>query len=377
MTLEIRETRVGGELKDFLDVVDYIYRDDPQYVRPLDMEVKDRLSRKNPFFEHAEATIFTAHRNNFCVGRITAQIDHGHLAVHQDDAGFFGFFDTIDDQEVASALLERATGWLADRGMKVARGPVSLSLWDEAGCLIDGFDMPPMIMMTHHRPYQGKLIEGAGFHLARTLNAWRYEVGNVKRRVRKAYEDVEAMPEVSARTINMNNIAGDTRIVMDIFNDAWKDNYGFVPYTEAELDKLAKDLKLILRPEITCLLFVEGEPAAVAIAVPNLNEVIADFHGKLFPMGLPKLIYRMKVRRPETARLMILGIGKKFRQQRKYAGLSLYMYARLNDAGERLGIRWGELSWTDEANAAVNAGIRMMGGTVYKKYGIFERELGR
>ncbi len=373
MSVEIRETRLGGDLKDFLSVVDYIYRDDPHYVRPLDMEVKERLSPKNPFFEHAEGTIFTAHRNNYCVGRITAQINHGHLSVHQDDAGFFGYFDTIDDQEVASALLDRATSWLKDRGMKVARGPISLSLWDEVGCLVEGFDMPPMVMMPHHRSYQGKLIEDAGFERTRTFYAWRYEVGNVKRRVRKAYEDVQAMPEVAARSINMNNVDGDARIAMDIFNDAWKDNYGFVPYTESELDKLAKDLKLILRPEITCLLFVHGEPAGVAIAIPNLNEVIADLHGKLFPTGLPKLIYRMKIQRPETARLMVLGITKKFRQQRKYAGLSLYMYARLNDAGEKLGIRWGELSWTDEANTAVTAGIRTMGGSVYKKYAVFER----
>lgn len=375
MSVEIREVALGGDLKDFLNLVDYVYRDDPQYIRPLDMELKARLSKKNPFFEHAEGIVFTAHRNNFCVGRITAQIDHGHLAVHQDDAGFFGFFDTIDDSEVASALLDRASRWVADRGMKHLRGPLSLSLWDEAGCLVDGFDSPPMIMMPHHRPYQGKLIEGAGFERARTLNAWRYEVGNLKRRVQKAYDDVAAMPEVTARTVNPHNVEGDARVIMDVFNDAWADNYGFVPYTPNELDKFTKDLKLVVRPEITCIVFVHGEPAAVAVALPNLNEVIADFGGKLFPMGLPKLLYRMKIQRPETARLMILGVSKKFRNNRKYAALSLYMYARLNEAGRKLGIRWGELSWTDEANAPVNAAIRMMGGTLYKQYAIYQRDV--
>jgi len=375
MAIELREVRLGGKLSDFLDVVDYIYRDDPHYVRPLDMDIKDRLSPKNPFFEHAEGAIFTAHRNNYCVGRITVQIDQAHLARHQDDAGFFGFFDTVEDQEVADALLDRARRWLADRGMRRIRGPLSLSLYDQPGCLIEGFDTPPMIMMGHHMPYQSKLIEAGGFEQVRTLNAWRYEVGNVKPRVRKAHDEVQAMPEVTARTVNLNNVEGDTRIIMDVFNDAWSDNYGHVEQTESELAKLASDIKLLIRPEITCIVFVNGEPAAAAMALPNLNEVIRDFNGKLLPLGLPKLVYRLKVQRPETARLFILGICKKFRSERRYAGLSLYMYARLNDAGQKLGIRWGELSWTDEANAAVTAGIRTMGGKVYKKYGLFERDV--
>lgn len=375
MAVEIREVQLGGKLGEFLNVVDTIYRDDPHYVRPLDFDLEGRLSRKNPFFQHAEGALFTAHRGGRCVGRISAQIDHSHLALHQDDAGFFGFFDTVEDQEVASALLERAARWLADRGMKRIRGPLSLSLWDEAGCLVEGFDTPPMLMMPHHRPHQSTLIEGAGFQVARTLYAWRYEVGNIKPRVRKAHDEVSNMREVTARTVNANNIEGDTRIVMDVFNDAWSDHYGFVPYTPAELDKLAESFKLILRPELTCIVFVEGEPAAVAVALPNLNETIPDLKGKLFPLGFAKLLYRLKVKRTQTARLAILGIAKKFRNNRKYAALSLFMYARLNEAGKRLGIRWGELSWTDEANAPVSAGIKLMGGTVYKKYAIYERDV--
>ncbi|MEN9577685.1 MAG: hypothetical protein RJA70_694 [Pseudomonadota bacterium] len=375
MTLEIREIPLGGDLKQFLDVVDYIYRDDPNYVRPLDMDIKHRLSRKNPFFAHAEGAIFTAHRNNFCVGRITAQIDREHLARHRDDTGFFGFLDTIDDPSVAEALLARARQFCADRGMKRIRGPLSLSINDETGCLVEGFDTPPMVMMPHHRAYQGGLIAAAGFERTKTLFAWRYEVGNLKRRVSKALEDIEALPEVTSRTVNMKNVEGDTRIVMDIFNDAWSENWGFVPYTEAELAKLASDFKLIIRPEITRIAFINGEPAAVAVALPNVNEAIRDLKGKLFPLGLPKLLFRLKVQRPETARLLILGIRKKFRNERKYAGLSAYLYALLNNAGQELGIRWGELSWTYEENGPVNAAIKMMGGHIYKKYAVYERDV--
>ncbi len=375
MSLEIREVPLGGKLNHFLSVVDYIYRDDPNYVRPLDMDIKSRLSRKNPFFQHAEGAIFTAHRNNYCVGRVTAQIDHEHLARHEDDTGFFGFLDTIDDPEVADELLARARRWCADRGMKRIRGPFSLSINDETGCLVDGFDTPPMIMMPHHRDYQGGLIEQAGFERCKTLYAWRYEVGNLKRRVSKARDDIAAMPEVTSRPVNLKNVEGDVRIIMDVFNDAWSDNWCFVPMTQNELRKMSDELKLIIKPEITRIAFVEGEPAAVAVALPNLNEVIRDLNGQLFPLGLPKLLYRLKVQRVESARLAILGIRKKFRTSRKYAALSTYLYALLNDGGQQIGVRWGELSWTDEENGAVNAAIKMMGGQIYKKYAVYERDV--
>lgn len=375
MSVEVRELRLGSNLKPFLDVVDDIYRGDPSFVRPLDMMVKDRLNPKSPFFQHAEGTLFLAYRDGRCVGRISAQIDHEHLIRHRDNAGFFGFFDTIDDPAVAKALLDRAGKWLSDRGMHVMRGPFSLGINDEVGCLVEGFDDPPMIMMPHHRPYQGRLIEQAGLERTRTFYAWRYEVGNVKKRVQQAHDDIAALPEVRSRMVNMKNIAGDTRIVMELFNDAWAELWGHVPLTPAELKSLASDFKLLLRPELTQIAFIEGQPAAVALAVPNLNETIRDLKGKLTPAGLLKIIYRLKLQQTETARLIILGIAKKFRTQRKYAGLSLFLYAKINEGGQKLGIRWGELSFTDEANAPVNTAIKMMGGTIYKRYNVYERTL--
>jgi hypothetical protein len=375
MALEIRETPIGGKLNDFLNVVDYIYRGDAQYVRPLDMDMKDRLSLKNPFFEHAEGVIFTAHRNGVCVGRVTAQIDRLHLARYKDDVGFFGFLDTIDEQAVSQALLDAACNWLRGRGMKRARGPFSLSINEETGCLIEGFDTPPMIMMQHHRPYQGGLIERAGFEKVKDLFAWRYYVGNVPERAKKAHDEVEAMPEVKSRHVDMKNLDAEVRVIMDVFNDAWSDNWSYVPYTERELSKFAADLKLIAMPELSYITEVDGEPAAVALALPNLNELIKDMNGKLGPLGLAKLLWRLKVVGPHTARLPILGIRKKFRNQRKYAGLSVYLYAKMNAVGKRLGMTWGELSWTLEDNGPVNVAIKMMGGKVYKKYRVFEKAL--
>jgi hypothetical protein len=375
MPVEIRETPIGGKLHDFLNVVDYIYRGDPRYVRPLDMEMKDRLSLKNPFFEHADGVLFTAHRNGWCVGRVTAQIDREHLARYKDDVGSFGFLDTIDDEDVAKALLDAASNWLRARGSKRMRGPLSLSLNDEMGCLVDGFDTPPMIMMPHHRPYQGGLIEKAGFEKLKDAYAWSYKVGDVSPRVRKAHDDIEAMPEVTSRHVDMKNLDADLRIIMDVYNDAWNDNWGFVAQTERELSKMAADLKLFAIPELSYITLIDGEPAAVALALPNLNELIADMKGKLGPLGLPKLLWRLKVVGPHTARLIILGIRKKFRGHRKYAALSAYLYAKMNAAGKRLGIGSGELSWTLEDNAPVNTGIKLMGGKIYKTYRLYEKAL--
>jgi len=173
----------------------------------------------------------------------------------------------------------------------------------------------------------------------------------------------------------MKHVARDVEIIVDVFNDAWSDNWGFVPATRNEVRKMASDFKLILEPGITRIVTIDGEPAAVAVALPNLNELARDLNGKIFPTGVFKLLYRLKVQGPKSARLLILGIRKKFRNVRKYAGLSAFLYAELNNNGKKLGIEWGELGWTLEDNGAVNAGIRMMGAKPYKKYRVFDKAL--
>ena len=375
MSIEIRRTPIGGPLKEFLNVVDYIYRDDPNYIRPLDFELKQRLSPKHPFFDHAEGLIITAHRNGFCIGRCTAQIDREHLARYRDDVGFFGLFDTVNDQAVASALLEAAAEWLSERGMKRMRGPMSLSVNDEIGCLVEGFDTPPMVMMPHHLPYQGGLIEAAGVPKLKDLYAWRYVVGDIPARARRAHDEIQAMPEVSARSCRVKDLAAEVRTIVDVFNDAWSDNWGFVPYTERELRALADTLKLVIRPELSLIVNINDEPAAVAVALPNINEAIAGLNGKLSPINIARLLWRFKVRGPRTARLAILGIRKQYRNVKKYAGLSTFMYAKMNHAGQRCGIDWGELSWTLEDNAPINIAIKFMGGKIYKRYRLYERPL--
>jgi len=367
---------MGGPVKDFLNVVDVIYRGDHAYIRPLDMMLKDQLNpRKNPFFEHAEGAMFCAYRGGECVGRATAQLDREHLDRYKDATGFFGFFDTIDDKEVARELLARAERWLTSKGMKNARGPFSLGINEETGCLVEGFDTPPYFMMPHHKSYQGGLIEQAGYAKVKDFFAWKYTVGEPNARVKRAQEQIKAMPEISYRTASMKTLDKDVELLVDIYNDAWSDNWGFVPFTQSEIRKMASDFRLFIMPEITCIVSIDGEPAAVALALPNLNELVQDMHGKLFPLGLPKLLWRLKVSGPKSARLILLGIRTKWRHVRKYAALSAFMYAQMNDGGKKLGIREGELGWTLEDNGAVSAGIQLMGAKLYKKYRVYEKAL--
>jgi hypothetical protein len=377
MAIEIRELNGDKRVRrDFLNVVDDIFAGDPNYIRPLDMDVGERLDKKkNPFFDHGDATAFVAYRGDRPVGRISASYDQLHLDKYGDGTGFFGFFDTIDDEEVSQALLARAAEWLRGQDLTVMRGPFSLSINEESGCLVDGFDTPPMIMMGHHRNYQGELIEKAGLEKCMDLYAWDYDVGRVPARAQRAHDGIEAMPEVSWRYVDMKHVNDDMKLIMDVFNDAWRENWGAVPVTEREMLKTAEDMKLIAVPELTRLVFIDGEVAAVSMALPNLNELIHDAHGKLIPFGAAKLLWRLRVRGPKSGRLVILGIRQKWRNVRRYAGLSAFLYVSMNQSAHLLGFRRGELSWTLENNAPINVGIKMMGARIYKTYRIYEQPI--
>lgn len=377
MPIEIREHRAGEGLRDFIQAGYEVFRGDPAWIPPLEMEIKDRLTPgKNPFFEHAQGATWTAHDNGRVVGRISAQVDDEHLRIHKDEAGFFGFFDTIDDPEVAAKLVDAAAGWLKKRGMKTMRGPFSLNINEEAGLLIEGFEHPPVIMMPHSRRYQSALAASSGLEKCKDLWAWRYEVGEISKRAEKAWADIKALPEVKLRSVDKSKMESELRIVMDIFNDAWADNWGFVPATEAEIKKIAKDMKLVLDEDLAFIAEVSGKPLGMCICMPNINEAIGDLNGKLFPLGIPKILWRMKVKGPKWGRLMLLGIKRELRGVKKYGGLSMAMYVELAKRGTAKGYRWGELSWTLEDNHPINLGIKAMGARVYKKYRIYERDLG-
>jgi len=377
MSIEIRQHAPGADLKDFIRVQDIVFEGDPNYVPPLRMELTDRLTPgKNPFWEHAEGALFTAWKDGQLVGRISAQIDREHLRVHDDGAGFFGFFDTIDDQEVADALLARAQRWLEKRGMTAMRGPLSLYIWEEAGLLVDGFDEPPALSMPHHRRYQQDLAEGAGLTKKKDLWAWKYHVAEPPKRAARAHARIKELPEVRFRSVDKSKMREELGIILEIFNDAWAHNWGFVPTTEAEVDKMAEDMKLIIDERLAFFAEVKGEPVGMVICLPNLYAMTHDLDGKLLPFGWAKLIWRLKVKGPKSARLMLLGIKNKMRGIKRYGGLSTAMYAELAYRGIRHGYEWAELSWTLEDNRPINLGIKAMRGKVYKTYRIYEKPIG-
>jgi GNAT superfamily N-acetyltransferase len=377
MSIEIKEHRPGKNLKDFIQVAFDVYRDDPAWVPPLYMEITDRLTPgKNPFFDHAEVALFTAWQDGKAVGRISAQIDHEHLRVHKDNAGFFGFFDTVNDQEVASALLGAAEEWLSMRGITAMRGPFSLSINEETGMLVEGFDSPPTIMSPHHRPYQGALTEGAGLHKVKDCYGWKYQVVPAPARAQKAWETIKSLPEVRFRSVSPWKLRKEVHDILDVFNDAWRENWGFVPATDAEAKKMAADLQLILDKELSFFAEIDGQPVGICVCLPNLNEVIRDFQGKLSPINVGKLVWRLKIRRPKSARLMLLGIRTELRGKKRYAPLATAIIAELVRRGLKQGYEWAELGWTLEDNRLINAAIQSMGAKVYKRYRLFEKPIG-
>jgi hypothetical protein len=376
MTIEIREHVPGKDLRPFIDAGYEVFRTDAAWVPPLEFDLKDRLSpSKNPFFQRGEVALFTAWKNGRLVGRCSAQIDREHLRVHKDETGFYGFFDTIDDDAVGAALIDSAEQWLAGRGMKRMRGPFSLYINEEIGTLIDGFQHPPHIMMAHSRTWQDRVTKAAGLEKIKDLYAWRFEVGKIPPRALRAWKDIAALPEIRLRTANLGNLKHELDIIMDIYNDAWMGHWGMVPALPDEVKKVASDLRMILVPDLAFIAELNGKPVGMCITLPNLNEVISDLRGKLLPMGWLKLLWRLKVKGPKTGRLMMLGIRRELRGLRKYAGLSMAMYVEIAQRAQRLGYEWGELSWTLEDNRPINAGILAMGAKIYKKYRLYEKPI--
>ena len=377
MTIVLREHRPGSDPSDFIRAAHEVYRNDSSWVPPLDLDMRDRLNpRKNPFFQHAEATWWTAWRDGRLVGRCSAQIDQEHLKLYQDATGYFGFFDTLEDPEAARTLVDAAAQWLERRGMKRMRGPLSFTFKEEVGVLIEGFDTPPVLLMGHSRPYQAAMAEAAGLSKVKDLFAWRYDVGQIPTRAQRAWEQVQSYPEVRFRNVLKRNLHRELPMLMDIFNDAWSQNWGFVPATDEEVKKFAEDLKLILDEELAIIVEIDGRAMGMCISVPNLNEAIRDLDGKLFPTGLGEILWRLKFKGLKSARLMLLGLRRELRGVKRYGALSTALYVEIAKRGLAKGYEWGELSLTLEDNHPVNLGIRSMGGRKYKTYRVYDRDFG-
>ena len=365
----------GRERLEFVRFGRQLYRADPHHRCLPDLVVWDRLRpSSNPWFDHGEAQLFVARRNGEIVGRISAQIDYEHLRVHDDGTGFFGFFECIDDQAVARDLLRAAEDWCRARGMNQIRGPFSLSINEESGLLVEGFDTPNYLMMPHGRPYYGRLLSSQGYRGVQDLYAWRYVRGHPPEQVVQIADAVAEHPGLVVRCVDMARIDQEVATIMSIFNEAWSNNWGFVPFTKAELTHMASQFKLIADPELCLIAEVDGEPAAMAVALPNLHELTADLDGRLFPFGWAKLLTRLKTASPKSFRQMLLGVRKKFRGS-TLGGLSVLLYITIYRRGYAKGYQEAEASWTLADNDRINNGMEFMGAEHYKTYRIFEKEL--
>jgi hypothetical protein len=378
MTVQIRLHTPGGDTADFIRAGTEIFRDDPAWIAPLQMMIGDRLDpKKEPFYRHAEVALFTAWKGDRLVGRTSATVDRAWLDTWKDDTGHFGYFDTIDDVDVARALLGEAEAWLKSRGMKRMNGPMSLSANQEVGLLVSGFEHPPMLDMGHSRSYQGALAEASGLVKEKDLWAWRYETKwGFNARSEKAWQHLSQAKEVRLRSVDRKKLRSELDLIMEIYNETWAGKWGYVPVSSAELDKMASDMSLVIDPDMAFIAEVDGKAAGMCIVVPNLNEAIADLEGKLFPLGWAKLLWRTKVKHPRSARLILLGVRKAIRGNvKRYGFLASAMYVEVAKRGLAKGYEWAELSWTREDDAPINLGIKSMGAAVYKTYRVYERRL--
>lgn len=349
-----------------------IYRDNPNWVAPLVSDMERMFSpRHNPFYDHAEITLFVAKVNGEAVGRIAAIVDQLHNTIHNEKTGFFGFYESVNDLEVANGLYGAAANWLKNRGMEVMRGPMNPSINDEVGFLLKGFDSPPLIMMTYTPRYYLDLAEKSGFIKAKDLYAYYQEtahgmpekVARVVRALRKR------MSNVVVRTINMKALKSEVEKIKHIYNVAWAKNWGAVPMTDREFDALVARLKPLVVPELIPIVEIDGKAVGVAVGIPDYNQVLKHLNGKLFPFGIFKFLwYKKKI---DQCRLLILGILPEYQRM----GLDVLLQWKVFEGAKKLGYRGGELSWTLEDNYRVNRPAELWAGKQYKEYRIYEKKI--
>ncbi|HEY2029793.1 MAG TPA: GNAT family N-acetyltransferase [Myxococcales bacterium] len=383
MTLSVRpiESKNKKDREAFLHLPWKLgMKDDPNWVPPLLDDYRRLLDPgKSPFLKHGELQCFLAEEDGVPVGRICAQVDFDFDKQwpSETDVAFFGFFDSKDDPRVARALFEKAEGWAREKGRSRLRGPFTLDSKGETGVLVEGFDTPPRIGMPHNKPYAGPLIESAGYAKAKDFYAWWYTSGQIDERTQRIADRTLALPNVKVRPMDLSQFRREVDIVRDIYNSAWSPNWGFTPFTAAELEIIAKEYKMFVDPEIALVAEVDGKPAAMCFAIPDVNELVKDFDGELMknPLNLGKLLYRLKFKRPKHARLILLGVKEEYRASHKYGTLAAVLYVEVARRGAKRGYVGGELGWTLEDNALINRGIERMGAKKYKTYRVYEKAL--
>jgi hypothetical protein len=361
-------------LNDFVNVPWTVFAGDRLWVPPLKLERKDALAAKHPVFKHLEWQGFVAYRDGKPVGRISAQVDQLHLQQYHDATGFFGFLDALDDAEVFDALFKQAEDWLRSRGMQRARGPFSLNINQEVGLLVEGFETQPYFMMGHARPYYAAHVERQGY--AKAVDVFAYLISsNFQPPPVMAALFERLRRRVHIRPLDTRRKDAELDVVCDIFNDAWADNWGFVPFTHDEFRTIGHEMLMLIPPNFIQIAEMDGEAVAFIVLLPNINEAIADLNGELLPFGWAKLIKRLKFGYPATARIPLMGVRRKFHNTRFGPGLALSVVEALREPGKAKGIKEVEMSWILENNDAMKNIIGILGGRQSKRYRLYEKAL--
>jgi hypothetical protein len=360
------------EIDDFIKVPFSVYKGDQYWVPMLISESRKFFDRKiNPFFLHSDAKFFVAKKDGRPVARIAGIVNNRHNEFNKEKTGFFGFFECPNDVELAKELYAVAAEYVKTAGLNIFRGPANYSSNDDWGFLADGFNSLPVFQMPYNPPYYLELAEKCGFAKCKDLLAYRIDnkKGFPEKAIRVA-ELIRKRENILVRKIDMSKFEKELTYFRQIYNEAWSQNWGFIPMTEPELDHLAQDFKKIIDPNIVFFAFVHDEPAGFSISMPDLNVVFKKMNGRLFPTGLFKYLWHTKIRRSiDHIRIMALGVVPKYQK----FGIDSIFYIDTYRHGIANGYYWGEMSWILEDNAMMNRAAQMMGGTAYKRYRLYEK----
>jgi len=376
-SIEIRQVSGPRDIRAWLQVPFTTFAGDPAWIAPLNMAERERINpRRSPFFAFGEAGFFIALRDGQPVGRISAQVNRRYLEVHKDTTGHFGFFNSINDQQVASALISAASDWLRTRGMQRMIGPFNLTINEDTGLLIDGFDSPPAILSSHARAWEGSLLEAGGLTKVVDLFAYRMRPNNTPREIDRLAALAHRSGRVTVRELDMSRYAAEVATIFDIFNDAWSDNWGFVPVGEAEIAAMVRETKIFMQGRFGRIAEIDGSPAAMIVALPDINRAIAKFNGRLFPINWAKLLLEVRGDRWKTARIPLLGIRKEHRGTPFAAAILSLLVSEIISLGRAYDLDWVEFSWVLETNKQMNALAELAAGPPCKTYRLYSAHLG-
>jgi hypothetical protein len=375
--ITIRPVEDAADRKAFVDIAYALNRDDPNWVPPLKTEVHGLIDpRTNPWFEHAEARLFIAERDGEPVGRISAQVDKEVLQNIDPELGQWGMFEAADG-EVAAELIARAEDFLRGRRMKKAQGPYSLSIWDEPGLLVQGFDHSPTVMMGHNKAAYEGWVEAAGYRGVKDLYTYDLDISQgLPPLIQRIVASGERNPRIVIRKVDKSRFDEEAALILGILNDAWSDNWGFIPLSDEEIAYAGKKLKPIVFEDLIRVAEVEGEPVAFMITLPDLNELTRDLNGRLFPFGWAKLLLRLRKPQVRTMRVPLMGVVKRLQATRLASQLAFMMieYTR-RDAIARYGASRSEIGWILDDNVGMRSIAETIDSRINRIYRIYEKTL--